>query len=57
MDVDKQKVDYEDSDHEIRNNVSEGQGDRPSSSTTLVGESPDTHEMAQVQPSNSYGFD
>ena len=57
IDEEEQKVDYEDNDHDICDNVSEGQGDRPSPLTALTRKSPNAHEMAKVQPSDSYRFD
>ena len=56
-DVDEQKVDYEDSNQDICNNVSEGQCDQPLPLTPLVRKSPNTHGIAKVQPSDLYGFD
>ena len=56
-DVDEQKVDYEDSDQDIHDNVSEGQCDRPSPLIALARKNSNTRGIAKVQPSGPYGFD
>ena len=47
-DVDEQMVDYEDIDQDIRDNVLEGQCDRPSPLTALARGSPNARGIAKV---------